>query len=71
MVEVASNVNPPVCRIMDYAKYKYDQKKKKKLAKKKQHVTHLKEVRYKPKIEEHDYQVKLRHIREFLEHKEG
>jgi len=68
LVEVAPNMSPPVCRIMDYAKYKYDQKKKKKLAKKKQHVTHLKEVRYKPKIEEHDYQVKLKHIREFLEH---
>ncbi len=66
LVEVASNVDPPVCRIMDYSKFKYDQKKKQKLAKKKQHVTHMKEVRFKPRIEEHDYQVKLKHIKEFL-----
>ena len=70
LVEVAPNVDPPVCRIMDYAKYKYEQKKKKKLAKKKQHVTHLKEVRFNPKIDEHDYQVKVKHIKEFLEHKD-
>ena len=70
LVEVAANVTPPVCRIMDYTKYKYEQKKKKKLSKKKQHVTHLKEVRYQPKIEEHDYQVKLKHIREFLSSKD-
>jgi len=70
LVEVASNVEPPVCRIMDYAKYKYEQEKKRKIAKKKQHVTHVKEVRFKPKIEEHDYQVKLKHIKEFLEAKD-
>ncbi|MFH1664707.1 MAG: translation initiation factor IF-3 [Candidatus Omnitrophota bacterium] len=67
LVEVASNVEPPVCRIMDYAKFKYEQKKKKKLARKQQHLTHIKEVRFKPQIEEHDYQVKIKHIREFLE----
>ncbi len=66
LVEVAPNVDPPVCRIMDYSKYKYEQKKRQKLAKKKQHVTHLKEVRFKPQIEDHDYQVKLKHIKEFL-----
>ena len=70
LVEVATNVEPPVCRIMDFAKYKYEQEKKRKLAKKKQHVTHVKEVRFKPKIEEHDYQVKLKHIKEFLENKD-
>jgi translation initiation factor IF-3 len=70
LVEVATNMNPPVCRIMDYAKYKYEQEKKRKLAKKKQHVTHIKEVRFKPKIEEHDYQVKIKHIKEFLDHKD-
>ncbi|NQT33409.1 MAG: translation initiation factor IF-3 [Candidatus Omnitrophica bacterium] len=70
LVEVASNVSPPVCRIMDYAKFKYEQKKKQKQAKKKQHITHLKEVRFNPKIEEHDYQVKLKHIKEFLENKD-
>lgn len=70
LVEVAPNVDPPVCRIMDYSKYKYEQEKKKKLAKKKQHVTHLKEIRFKVRIEEHDYQVKLKHIKEFLEKKD-
>jgi len=70
LVEVASNVDPPVCRIMDYSKFKYDQEKKKKIAKKKQHVTHLKEVRFKVRIEEHDYQVKLKHIKEFLSKKD-
>jgi translation initiation factor IF-3 len=70
LVEVAANVDPPVCRIMDYSKYKYEQKKKQKLAKKKQHITHMKEVRFKPKIEEHDYQVKLKHIKEFLANKD-
>ncbi len=70
LVEVAPNNDPPVCRIMDYSKYKYEQEKKRKLAKKKQHVTHIKEVRFKPRIEEHDYQVKLKHIREFLEQKD-
>ena len=70
LVEVASNMTPPVCRIMDYSRYKYEQKKKQKLSKKKQHVTHIKEVRFKPKIEEHDYSVKLKHIKEFLEQKD-
>lgn len=70
LVEVASNVDPPVCRIMDYSKYKYEQKKKQKLAKKKQHITHMKEVRFKPSIEEHDYQVKMKHIKEFLSAKD-
>jgi translation initiation factor IF-3 len=70
LVEVAPNVDPPVCRIMDYSKFKYEQKKKKKLAKKKQHVTQMKEIRFKPRIEEHDYQVKLKHIKEFLEDKD-
>lgn len=70
LVEVASKVDPPVCRIMDYSKYKYEQEKKHKLAKKKQHITHVKEIRFKPKIEAHDYQVKLKHIKEFLEIKD-
>ncbi len=70
LVEVAANTEPPVCRIMDYSKYKYEQEKKQKIAKKKQHVTHVKEMRFKPKIEEHDYQVKLKHIKEFLHNKD-
>ena len=70
LVEVAPTASPPTCRIMDYSKFKYEQEKKKKLAKKKQHITHMKEVRFKVRIEEHDYQVKLKHIKEFLEKKD-
>jgi translation initiation factor IF-3 len=66
LVEVAANVRPPVCRIMDYGKYLYEQSKKAKSAKKKQHVIQLKEIRFRPKTEEHDYQFKLKHIRDFL-----
>ncbi len=66
-MEVAPNADPPVCRIMDLGKYKYQQKKKAHAAKKKQHVIQVKEVRMRPKIEEHDYMVKLRHLRKFLE----
>lgn len=66
LVEVAPSVNPPVCRIMDFSKFKYEQEKKEREAKKKQHTIHLKEIKIGPKIEEHDYQVKLSHIRKFL-----
>lgn len=66
LVEVAPQANPPVCRIMDFSKYKYDQEKKERLARKKQKATHLKEIRLKPNIEEHDYQTKLRHLKRFL-----
>jgi translation initiation factor IF-3 len=67
LVEIAPNSKPPVCRIMDYGKYMYEQSKKAKLAKKKQHTVQLKEMRYRPKIEEHDYRFKTNHVREFLE----
>jgi len=67
LVEVAPNASPPVCRIMDLGKFKYQQKKKAQVAKKKQHVIQVKEVRMRPKIEEHDYQVKLKHLKRFLE----
>ena len=70
LIKITEKVDPPVCRIMDYSKYKYEQEKKHKLAKKKQHITHVKEIRFKPKIEAHDYQVKLKHIKEFLEIKD-
>ena len=70
LVEVAPLAKPPVCRILDYSKFKYEQAKREKEARKRQHVKHIKEVRFKPKIEEHDYQVKLRHIKEFLEKKD-
>lgn len=66
LVEVAPGANPPVCRIMDYSKYKYEQEKKEKEARKHQHIMHLKEIKMKPNIEEHDYQVKLFHLKRFL-----
>jgi translation initiation factor IF-3 len=66
LVEVSPNSRPPVCRIMDFGKYKYELAKKAKMARKKQHVVQLKEMRYRPKIDEHDFQFKTRHVREFL-----
>lgn len=69
LVEVANTAVPPVCRIMDFSRYKYDQEKKEKEARKKQKVIHLKEVKFHPFIEENDYQVKLHSIERFL--KEG
>ena len=69
LVEVSPKAEPPVCRIMDYGKFKYQQRKKDHDARKKQAVVHLKEVKMRPKTEEHDFQFKLRHIERFL--KEG
>ncbi|NWG03827.1 MAG: translation initiation factor IF-3 [Syntrophaceae bacterium] len=69
LVEVSPKSEPPVCRIMDYGKFKYQQSKKAHEAKKKQAVVHIKEVKMRPKTEEHDFQFKLRHIERFL--KEG
>ena len=66
LVEVAGQSSPPVCRIMDYSKYKYEQEKKEKEARKHQKIVHLKEIKMKPNIEEHDYQVKLFHLKRFL-----
>ena len=67
LVEVAPNANPPVCKIMDYGKYKYELAKKEKSTKKKQMSMHVKEIRMRPKIEEHDYEFKTKHARKFLE----
>ncbi|MCG8605532.1 translation initiation factor IF-3, partial [bacterium] len=67
LVEVAPDANPPVCKIMDYGKYKYEISKKEKLTKKKQHVVNTKEIRFRPKIEEHDFNFKTNHARKFLE----
>lgn len=67
LVEVAPDANPPVCKVMDYGKFKYEMKKKMQSAKKKQTTVVVKEIKIRPKIEEHDYQVKLKHIRRFLE----
>jgi translation initiation factor IF-3 len=66
LVEVSPLAKPPVCKIMDYGKFKYTEKKKQSEAKKKQVVVQLKEVKLRPRTEEHDYDVKLRKIREFL-----
>ena len=66
LVEVAPNVTPPVCRVMDYSRFKYEQEKKEREAKKRQHIIHLKELKIGPKIEEHDYQVKLHHLQRFM-----
>jgi len=67
LVEVSPFTKPPVCRIMDYSKFKYDQEKKEKEARKRQHIVKIKELRYKPTIEEHDYQTKLQHLKDFIE----
>ena len=67
LVEVSPTAKPPVCRVMDFGKFKYEQNKKQQKAKRKQHVTHLKEVKLRPKIEEHDYRFKVEHGRKFLE----
>jgi translation initiation factor IF-3 len=70
LVEVAPGASPPVCRIMNFSKYKYDQEKKEREVKKHQKQGHLKEIRVKPNIEEHDYQVKLRQLVTFLKKKD-
>jgi len=67
LVEVAPNARPPVCKIMDYGRYKYEQAKKDKVAKKKQHQVTVKEMKFRPKIDDHDYEYKVAHVREFLE----
>jgi translation initiation factor IF-3 len=67
LVEVSPNASPPVCRLMDFGKYKYELSKKEKETKKKQHVIVTKEIRLRPKIETHDFDFKVRHARKFLE----
>ena len=67
LVEVSPTASPPVCRIVDYGKYKYEKNKRQKQSKKKQHTIHVKELKLRPKTEEHDYQFKKRHAEEFLE----
>lgn len=69
LVEVSSKSDPPVCRLMDYGKFKYQQQKKAHEARKKQAVVHVKEVKFRPKTDDHDLQFKIRHIERFL--KEG
>jgi translation initiation factor IF-3 len=67
LVEVSPTARPPVCRIMDYGKFKYEQNRRARKAKKKQHQMQLKEIKMRPKIEEHDYSFKIEHARQFLQ----
>lgn len=67
LVEVAPNADPPVCKFLDYGKYKYEAQKKKSEARKKQKIIDVKEIKMRPGIDEHDYQVKMRNMHRFLE----
>jgi translation initiation factor IF-3 len=67
LVEIAANADPPVCKILDYGKFKYEDQKKKAEARKKQKTIDVKEIKMRPGIEEHDYDVKMRAMRRFLE----
>ncbi|UCE08664.1 MAG: translation initiation factor IF-3 [bacterium] len=67
LVEIVPTADPPVCKIIDYGKYKYELSKKEKIQKKKQHVIHVKEIRLSPKIEQHDIDFKIKHARKFIE----
>lgn len=67
LVEVAPNAKPPVCRMIDYGKYRYQQSKRLKEAKKNQHVVTVKEIKYRPKISDHDFDFKTNHVKEFLD----
>ncbi|MGS0764808.1 translation initiation factor IF-3 [Syntrophomonas curvata] len=66
LVEVAPSAQPPVCRLMDYGKFKFEQNKREKEARKKQHIISIKEVKMRPNIEEHDFHVKAKNARKFL-----
>ena len=67
LVEVSPQVSPPVCKVLDYGKYKYEQQKKANEARKKQKTFDVKEIKMRPGIDEHDYQVKMRSVRKFLD----
>ena len=68
LVEISPSANPPVCKIMDYGKYVFQQKKKQSEAKKKQKVIVVKEVQFRPRIDEHDFDFKKNHVLRFLQH---
>ncbi len=70
LVEISPNASPPVCKIMDYGRYKYEMTKKKQEAKKKQTTFQLKEIKLRPKTGEHDLQTKIGHIKKFIERKD-
>jgi translation initiation factor IF-3 len=67
LVEISPTAVPPVCRIMDFGKYQYEQQKRARAAKKHQKVIDVKEIKFRPKVDEHDYQFKKKHIERFLE----
>ena len=67
LVEISPNATPPVCRLMDYGKFKYQEQKKAAEAKAKQHIIQIKEIKFRPGTDENDYQVKLRNVKRFLE----
>ncbi len=67
LVEVSPQVDPPVCKVLDYGKYKYEQQKKANEARKKQKTIEVKEIKMRPGIDEHDYQVKMKAVRKFIE----
>lgn len=67
LVEVAPTAVPPVCRIMDYGKFKYEQKRRARESRKNQHTVTVKEIKFRPKIDKHDFEYKKQHVREFLE----
>jgi translation initiation factor IF-3 len=67
LLEISPNADPPVCKILDFGKFKYEQQKKKNEAKKKQRVIEIKEVKVRPNIDENDYQVKLRSMKSFID----
>lgn len=66
LVEIAPKATPPVCRIMEYGKFKYEKAKRESAAKKKQTVVVIKEIKFRPKTDEHDYEFKIKHIQRFL-----
>ncbi len=66
LVEISPNADPPVCKILDYGKYKYEAQKKKNEAKKKQKIIDVKEIKLRPNIDDHDYDVKMRNMRRFI-----
>ena len=67
LVEISPNANPPVCKIMDFGKFKYEQQKRESEARKKQKIIEVKEVKFRPNTDTHDYQVKMRNVMKFLE----
>ncbi|MCK5217896.1 translation initiation factor IF-3 [bacterium] len=66
LVEVSPEAKPPVCKIFNYGKYRFEQRKREKEARKRQHIIHVKEIKFRPKIDQHDYQTKKAHVLRFL-----